>query len=784
MGNNGNRSGVSRQELEDGGLGWVLDSTFLGHLAQDEQDETLRAMVWRAYGRDEVLIEAGAPARGVDLLIDGQVVVQALGPHGAPHTLARLGPGHMVGERSLLYDERTAARVRAVSPVRSLHIAPAAFAELLARLPKLRRYVEDLVRLRAHFSGIQDALLRNPFLRSLGRADLERLVLSGVVERYDTGTRIVSAGERDRDVFVVLRGRIGVSAPVPGDGDGAPARRQLVTTKGPGSLIGHAAALLETPRTADLDALEATELLRVRPQSFLGILARNPPLQRRLYQHLATLDVKVDAVLAPQHRALRVCVYGTRPSLGTTTVAYGVAAALRDGPRPVLIDLGGDATARRLGLNVDDVTLGGVAARVMQVPEAWGLEVHWPRDPSDLDALVEASQRTRDAPSHLVVCGAGQAQRDVEVMQAADAVVFVRRASEPEHDHALRRGQFRVEVVRLEAGHELPLRSAENLVRLANDPSSSEAFWRRGDIAVLVNRQRPLGRAHRRIVRALTGRTVGVAFGGGGALGFAHIGLVKALEAAEIPIDYVAGSSFGALVAGLYAAGGVPHLEVLVAERQKLLRAVGAAVIDTGAFARFVDEVTGTVVMEMTEIPFFPVAVDVLTGEEVVVSSGTVGDGVRTSSCLPGIYPALPHGTTYLVDGGIGNNVPASVMWEANANFIVASNIIPSLPAGRRTRRAGRLWEIVEPTTFGRFDHLVRSMYLLMSQAGRDRASLADYVFDLDVEGFNIYDFPRGDRIAEAGQRQAEEQMPMIREAYETDRGIRFGSLGEGGGGG
>ena len=72
-----------------------------------------------------------------------------------------------------------------------------------------------------------------------------------------------------------------------------------------------------------------------------------------------------------------------------------------------------------------------------------------------------------------------------------------------------------------------------------------------------------------------------------------------------------------------------------------------------------------------------------------------------------------------------------------------------------------------------RFDDMLRSMYLLMSQAGRDRATLADYVFDLDLPGYSIQDVRRGDVIAAAGQRQAERQIGDILEAYRTDIAAR-----------
>jgi hypothetical protein len=56
-----------------------------------------------------------------------------------------------------------------------------------------------------------------------------------------------------------------------------------------------------------------------------------------------------------------------------------------------------------------------------------------------------------------------------------------------------------------------------------------------------------------RIARRLTGTSVGLVLGGGGARGIAHVGVIKALEEAGIPIDIVGGTSIGAIFGGLYA---------------------------------------------------------------------------------------------------------------------------------------------------------------------------------------------------------------------------------------
>ena len=56
-----------------------------------------------------------------------------------------------------------------------------------------------------------------------------------------------------------------------------------------------------------------------------------------------------------------------------------------------------------------------------------------------------------------------------------------------------------------------------------------------------------------RIARIIANKSIGLAFGGGGARGLAHIGAYKALLENGIPIDIVCGTSAGSMMAGIVA---------------------------------------------------------------------------------------------------------------------------------------------------------------------------------------------------------------------------------------
>ena len=63
-----------------------------------------------------------------------------------------------------------------------------------------------------------------------------------------------------------------------------------------------------------------------------------------------------------------------------------------------------------------------------------------------------------------------------------------------------------------------------------------------------------------RLARRITGTSVALVLGGGGARGMAHLGCIRAMEEAGVPIDIVCGTSIGSLVGALYAEELVPLL--------------------------------------------------------------------------------------------------------------------------------------------------------------------------------------------------------------------------------
>ena len=84
------------------------------------------------------------------------------------------------------------------------------------------------------------------------------------------GATLLRQGDPDRDVYLILRGRLGVRA------EHANGTSTLVDEVGPGSLVGEMALLTGQPRTATVFAVEDSDLARVSREDFERLALRHP----------------------------------------------------------------------------------------------------------------------------------------------------------------------------------------------------------------------------------------------------------------------------------------------------------------------------------------------------------------------------------------------------------------------------------------------------------------------------------------------------------------------------
>ena len=175
---------------------------------------------------------------------------------------------------------------------------------------------------------------------------------------------------------------------------------------------------------------------------------------------------------------------------------------------------------------------------------------------------------------------------------------------------------------------------------------------------------------------------IGLALGSGAARGWAHIGVIKALEKENIPIHFISGSSVGSYVGAVYSGGGFESLKefALSMDRKKVLSYIDVVFPRSGLIngknAKILYSMH-TKIMGFDElpIPVKMVATDMDTGEKLILDKGNIPEAIRASCSIPGIFTPVKMGNRWVIDGGLIDPVPVSVVKSMGADFVIAVDL-------------------------------------------------------------------------------------------------------------
>ncbi|XP_013986404.1 patatin-like phospholipase domain-containing protein 6 isoform X1 [Salmo salar] len=194
-----------------------------------------------------------------------------------------------------------------------------------------------------------------------------------------------------------------------------------------------------------------------------------------------------------------------------------------------------------------------------------------------------------------------------------------------------------------------------------------------------------------RLARVLTGNSIAVVLGGGGARGCSHVGVIKAMEEAGIPIDIVGGTSIGSFIGALYAEErSAVRTKQRAREWSKAMNSVFKTILDltypitsmfTGAaFNTSISKVFQDKQAEDLWLPYFNVTTDITASAMRVHQDGSLWRYVRASASYTPYLPPLcdPKDGHLLVDGCYVNNVPGS-LWRYVRASMTLSGYLPPL---------------------------------------------------------------------------------------------------------
>ena len=245
---------------------------------------------------------------------------------------------------------------------------------------------------------------------------------------------------------------------------------------------------------------------------------------------------------------------------------------------------------------------------------------------------------------------------------------------------------------------------------------------------------------------------LGLALSGGGTRGFAHIGVLKAFEEERIRFDCVAGTSAGSIIGAMYCAN--VSVEQMIEESKRVTRrdVVNRFWINSNSanIANIANRLLQNKSFDELSTPFAAVAVDLVDGHEVVLSSGSVGQAVSASCAVPALFKPVEMDGMVLVDGGLLNNMPADVCRTMGAEIVIGVDLNHHRGEGTTSKKLHNTllacWQIVSKST----------MYKGLHNS--------DVVIEPELKEFGRASLAYIDEMVEEGYRAAKEKMEEIKQ--------------------
>ena len=542
---------------------------------------------------------------------------------------------------------------------------------------------------------------------------------AGLQRKFLPGGQILFRENEIADsLYIVLSGCLGVVV------RGSNGHDILVARVAAGETVGEMGLLGGGVRSATVEALRDTELLKLDKGSYEDLLLRDPK--------------SIHALISLLARRLRET---TRPNNGTTLPIRTVA----------VVPLGLDVDHRRVANDLHrKFSSDGQRALLLDCMSA-----------EQSTSWFHAAETGNDITFY---CAEPADQQWTNLcLRQADRVLFVASATSVFATPPWLAGQIQT------------LRRSADLVLLHDGPRSgvqSLVHWRAHlpvDLICHVRRGNPNDIA--RLARLLRGNATTLVLSAGGARGFAHLGVIRALREAHMPIDLIGGCSMGSIV-GATVGLEWDDLEIKERLRHSFVNTNPVndytlpflSLIKGRKVAHLLEQNFGSLRIEDLWRPFFCVSTNLTTGTLAVHRDGPLVDALRASISIPGLLPPVMIGRDAHVDGGVMNWLPVDVSGAKRGTIIavdVASD--PALVSfeecnrfqtWRFLRRRRKLPPIVAV--------LLRAATVSGDSLTRMAHARADILFKPPLEDVDILDWQACDRAIDAGYRHAVEKLEYL----------------------
>ncbi|MFZ5979171.1 MAG: patatin-like phospholipase family protein [Candidatus Zixiibacteriota bacterium] len=291
-----------------------------------------------------------------------------------------------------------------------------------------------------------------------------------------------------------------------------------------------------------------------------------------------------------------------------------------------------------------------------------------------------------------------------------------------------------------------------------------------------------------------------LALSGGGARGLSAIGILKAFEEKNISVAAIAGTSIGGIVGGLYACGYTTddlvatigqinftelftnqpnRLTMFLTQRQERDRHLLSVRFDglkpyipqaltagqklTSLLTRLTTKPNYLAGGDFSRypVPFKTICTDLVTGKEVVISSGSLAEAMRATMAFPLAFTAVERDSQILMDGGMMIPVPVDIVRSMcdTVDFVVAVNTTSPL--------------LTKDNLVTPIDIANQATTIMTADKLTEQLEKADYVIDPPIGEYTSTDFDKTDSLIEIGYRCGLEAADQIIEVFKKHRSVK-----------
>ncbi|MCH5164276.1 MAG: patatin-like phospholipase family protein [Clostridiales bacterium] len=250
---------------------------------------------------------------------------------------------------------------------------------------------------------------------------------------------------------------------------------------------------------------------------------------------------------------------------------------------------------------------------------------------------------------------------------------------------------------------------------------------------------------------------IALCLGGGGARGFAHLGALKVFDEEVFDFDMCVGTSVGSLVGAFYCAG--LEVEQMISYSREIdIKDVRTGRLffpsDPMAIGDLFTRRMGNMNIEDMVKPFYCVAVDIVSGKEVIFDKGSAKQAISSSCAVPLVFRPVVIGDKHLVDGGLLNNIPASVCKMFGADFVVTVDVNPT--RGEGTKELGTL------------DVIKATFSIMSAHTSVEGLRLSDVIIAPNLSEFSAARKDGYEKMIELGYNAAKEKVEDIKKLFDT----------------